>query len=52
MRVVITGAAGRIGSQMVEELPDSRELRPVDRSPVPGGGSIVTDLAQYRVWSC
>jgi nucleoside-diphosphate-sugar epimerase len=46
MRVVITGAAGRIGIQMVEELSDAHELRLIDRVPVPGRKSIVADLAK------
>ncbi|OGQ82746.1 MAG: hypothetical protein A3F90_06770 [Deltaproteobacteria bacterium RIFCSPLOWO2_12_FULL_60_19] len=48
MRVIITGAAGRIGSQMIEELSASHELGLVDRLPVPGRRSIVADLAQSR----
>ena len=36
MRVVITGAAGRIGIQMVEELSEAHELSLIDRVPVPG----------------
>lgn len=57
MRVIITGAAGRIGSQMVEELSGSHHLCLVDRSPVPGHTSIIADLAQNhsrsyrRLWS-
>jgi uronate dehydrogenase len=46
MRVVITGAAGRIGSLMVEELSDAHELRLIDRVPVPGRTSVVADLAE------
>ena len=49
MRVVITGAAGRIGIQMVEELSESHELRLLDRVPVPGRKSLVADLAETAV---
>ena len=45
MRVVITGAAGKIGTQMVQELMDNCDLRLIDRIPVPGQKSIVADLA-------
>jgi NAD+ dependent glucose-6-phosphate dehydrogenase len=51
MRVIITGAAGRIGRQMVEELSDSHDLCLMDRTPVPGRASIVADLAQNHVRS-
>jgi nucleoside-diphosphate-sugar epimerase len=46
MRVVITGAAGRIGSQVVEELSASHELLIIDRRPVNGRKSFVADLSQ------
>jgi L-arabinose 1-dehydrogenase [NAD(P)+] len=46
MRVVITGAAGRIGVQLVEELAPCHELILVDRVPVPGRNSIVADLSR------
>jgi nucleoside-diphosphate-sugar epimerase len=46
MRVVITGAAGQIGRQIVEELSGKYELRLVDRVPVSGRGSVVADLAE------
>jgi len=46
MRVVITGAAGRIGSQIVEELSQSHELHLIDRRPLRGRKSIVADLSQ------
>jgi nucleoside-diphosphate-sugar epimerase len=45
MRVVITGAAGRIGVQMVEEFTEEHELRLIDRVPVPQRKSVVADLA-------
>jgi nucleoside-diphosphate-sugar epimerase len=46
MRIVITGAAGQIGRQMVEEFSEAHELRLIDRVRVPGKRSIVADLAQ------
>jgi nucleoside-diphosphate-sugar epimerase len=46
MRVVITGAAGRIGIQMVEELCEAHELRLIDRVRLPRRKSVVADLAQ------
>jgi len=51
MRLIITGAAGRIGSQMVEELSQSYDLCLMDRSPVPGRASIVADLSRNRARS-
>ena len=45
MRVVITGAAGRIGIQMVEELADDYDLCLIDRVRLPQK-SVVADLAQ------
>ncbi len=50
MRVVITGAAGRIGSAMVEELCTSHELCLIDRSPIGGRVSIAADLSRYPGW--
>lgn len=47
MRVVITGAAGKIGSELADELSDSYELCLIDCKPVSGRRSIVADLAQY-----
>jgi NAD+ dependent glucose-6-phosphate dehydrogenase len=44
--VIITGAAGRIGSQIVEELSQSHELHLIDRRPLRGRESIVADLSQ------
>lgn len=48
MRVIITGAAGLIGREMVDELSGSHELRLIDRSPVPGRVSRVADLASLH----
>jgi NAD+ dependent glucose-6-phosphate dehydrogenase len=46
MRVIITGAAGRIGSQMVNELIGSNELCLIDRCQVPDRTSNLIDLAR------
>jgi nucleoside-diphosphate-sugar epimerase len=51
MHVIITGAAGQIGSQLVEELSPSHELRLVDLRPVKGRRSIVADLSRRPVTS-
>jgi NAD+ dependent glucose-6-phosphate dehydrogenase len=51
MRVVITGAAGRIGVQMVEELTEEHELRLIDRVPVPERKFIIADLATNQAGS-
>jgi len=48
MRVVITGAAGRIGRQMLEELFDAHDLRLIDRVPLPGKECVVADLAKNQ----
>jgi nucleoside-diphosphate-sugar epimerase len=56
MRVVITGAAGRIGNQLVDELSASHELLVMDRRPIIGRKSIIADLSQrpttrgWRIW--
>lgn len=47
MRVVITGAAGRIGKEIVEEHSGSYDLCHLDCNPVTGCESIIADLAQY-----
>lgn len=46
MRVTITGARGRIGRQLVEELSEAHELRLLDRAPLPGLVSVVADLSR------
>jgi nucleoside-diphosphate-sugar epimerase len=51
VRIVITGAAGSIGSQLVEELSPSHELRLIDLRPVNGRSSIVANLSRYPVLS-
>ena len=45
MRVIITGAAGEIGTPMVEELSASHELCLMDRLPVPGRRLLITNLS-------
>jgi len=51
MRVVITGAAGQIGRQLIEELSDSHDLCLIDRFPVSDHRTILADLAQVRPWN-
>jgi NAD+ dependent glucose-6-phosphate dehydrogenase len=46
MRVLITGAAGRIGNQVVEELSGSHDLCLIDLRPVRDRNSIVADLSR------
>jgi len=46
MRVIITGAAGQIGSQVVEELSRSHELCLIDLRPLRGRKSIIADLSR------
>jgi NAD+ dependent glucose-6-phosphate dehydrogenase len=46
MRVLITGAAGRIGNQVVEELSGSHDLCLIDLRPVRHRNSIVADLSR------
>jgi nucleoside-diphosphate-sugar epimerase len=48
MRVLITGAAGHIGREIVSELKPMHELCLIDRIPVPDSASIVADLAEAR----
>jgi nucleoside-diphosphate-sugar epimerase len=45
VQVVITGAAGAIGSQLAEELSPAHELRLIDIRPVPGRKTIIGDLS-------
>lgn len=51
VRIAITGAAGKIGMQMVEEFSRSHDLCLIDKRRVPGHRSIVADLAEHRVRS-
>ena len=46
MRVLVTGAAGRIGKEIAEELSSTHELCLLDRRPVSGRPSVIADLAQ------
>ena len=48
LHVLITGAAGRIGREIVNELSASHELRLIDCMPVPGRAAMVADLAKYH----
>jgi uronate dehydrogenase len=45
MRVIITGAAGEIGSHLIEELSGIHDLCLIDQRPVPGRASITGDLS-------
>jgi nucleoside-diphosphate-sugar epimerase len=46
VRVVITGAAGRIGRHMIEELAPDHDLRLIDRVKVRGHPACVADLGR------
>ena len=46
MQVVITGAAGAIGTQVAEELSSAHELRLIDIQPVTGRKTIIGDLSR------
>ena len=48
MRVIVTGTAGQIGSQIVEELAGAHVLCLIDRVPVPEQASIIADLTRSR----
>jgi nucleoside-diphosphate-sugar epimerase len=48
VRVVITGAGGRIGRHVVAELSGTHELRLIDRVPVPGYPTFLADLSCGR----
>jgi NAD+ dependent glucose-6-phosphate dehydrogenase len=50
MKVVITGAAGGIGAQIVDELSKAHELCLIDRVKVPGRKTLMFDLSKTRVW--
>ena len=47
MRVVVTGAAGKIGREIADELADSHELTLIDCEPLPGKSSLMMDLSEY-----
>ncbi len=49
MRVVVTGAAGQIGTEVVKELSQSHQLCLIDLRRVNGQDSIVADLARRPV---
>ena len=44
MKILITGAAGQVGSQLIEGMGDRYALRGLDRSPVELEDSMVGDL--------
>src|SRR5687768_1647188 len=46
MRVIITGAAGQIGKQLVDELSGSHEICLIDLRPVNGREAIIGDLSR------
>ncbi len=48
VRVVITGAAGQIGRQIVDELSSSHEIGLIDIRPVPGRAPILANVAKNR----
>ncbi len=50
-RVMVTGAAGRIGREMIDELRDAYELCLVDRRRIDQAASVTADLSrtQWRV---
>jgi nucleoside-diphosphate-sugar epimerase len=48
MRIVITGAAGLIGSGMVQELSAAHELHLLDRTRMRDRRSLIADLARDR----
>ena len=50
MHVVITGASGRIGRQLTEELSDAHQLRLLDRHRLPRRLTPRTDLAVRLAW--
>ena len=51
MRILITGAAGRIGREITEELSGSHELTLIDKASLSDRRATVADLAQHRVRS-
>lgn len=47
MRVVVTGAAGIVGREVVQELSASHDLYLIDREPVAGRAVLQADLCTY-----
>ena len=47
MKILITGAAGQVGSQLIEGMGDRYALRGLDRSPVELEDSMVGDVGDY-----
>lgn len=50
MKIVITGAAGGIGAQMLDELAQAHELCLIDRVKIRDRKTLTYDLAKIRVW--
>jgi uronate dehydrogenase len=48
MRIVITGASGLIGKEIVEDLSEHHELCLLDCKPFPNRTSIIADLTKYN----
>jgi hypothetical protein len=51
MKLVITGAAGGIGTEIVDELAQAHELCLIDRVKIHSRKSLVCDLSKSRAWS-
>jgi NAD+ dependent glucose-6-phosphate dehydrogenase len=51
VHVIVTGAAGRIGNEVLDELSGSHEVRPLDRRPLPRPDAVLADLARTRRWA-
>ena len=51
MRIVVTGAAGKIGREIIEDLSDSHELILVDRKSIPGHRSTTLDLSRCHKYT-
>jgi len=47
MKILITGAAGQVGSQLIEGMGDRYALRGLDRKPVELEDSMVGDVGDY-----
>ena len=49
--MIVTGASGRIGTEVLAELSDAHELRVLDRRRGSGREGRVADLARRRTWT-